>query len=237
MLLKDGETEETTADERVYRAIYDAVQTRRLGPGVKLKEVELTQLFKVSRGSVRSALLRLASKGLVEMAPSRGAMVTRLTPDDCAQLFTARRAIECVLVETLARTATPDIVARLRRHVAAQDEAFRTGLKEEGHRLALGFHRLIAELAGNKMLAKFVDDLLARMPLVILTLGATHADQASEGEHLELVDAIAAGDAARARTLMDHHLRHVESALEATRTSRGATLADMLAPVRPEKAA
>ena len=39
-------------DERVYAAIYNAVQGQRLAPGIKLKEVELAQLFKVSRTSV-----------------------------------------------------------------------------------------------------------------------------------------------------------------------------------------
>lgn len=225
----DVEPEGATADERVYRAIYAAVQAQRLSPGVKLREMELTQLFKVSRTSVRSALLRLAHKGLVELTPNRGAVVAQPSAQDCRQLFEARRAVECTLVELLARSASPSTVDTLRRHVTAQRLAFQGGRKDEGYRLAISFHRVLAELAGNRILAGFLDDLLARMPLVILTLGPKREpSDATHAEHIDLVEAIAAGDALRARQIMDEHLRHVERELEDSPSRVGTTLAEML---------
>jgi DNA-binding GntR family transcriptional regulator len=229
--MTESRTDSTrSADERVYAAIYDAVQACRLQPGVKLKEVELTQLFKVSRTSVRNALLRLAHKGIVQIAPNRGAVVAQLSVEDCRQLFEARRAVEGTIVETLAGSVTPELAATLRSHVDAQQRAFAAGDRKAGHRLAIDFHRLLAQLAGNRILAGFLDDLLARMPLVILTLGARRsANDATHADHLELVDAIAAGRAGDARRILMEHLQHLEAELDAQRPAAARSLAEMLA--------
>ncbi len=217
-------------DQRVYRAIYDAVQGQRLRPGIKLKEMELAQLFKVSRTSVRNALVRLAHTGLVELAPNRGAVVAQLSAEDCRQLFEARRAVEGTIVEILAQRRAPAAIRTLRRHVKAQRRAFESGDKQEGHRLAIAFHRLLAELAGNRILAQFLDDLLARMPLVILTLGAHRpADDATHADHIELVEAIASGRADKAQGILVAHLQHLAADLDAQRPRAAKTLAEMLA--------
>ncbi|HEY8356514.1 MAG TPA: GntR family transcriptional regulator [Ramlibacter sp.] len=219
-------------DERVYSSIYNAIQAHRLSPGVKLKEVELTQLFKVSRTSVRSALLRLSHKGLVEIAPNRGAVVAQLSADDCRQLFEARRAVEGTIVEVLAQARDPAVVAELRSVVEAQRQAFAAGNRLEGHRIAFEFHRRLAQVSGNRILAQFVDDLLARMPLVILTLGASpttgESGDAGHADHAELVEAIAAGQADAARRLLVEHLQHLEAALAERRRDGAQTLGEML---------
>jgi DNA-binding GntR family transcriptional regulator len=224
-------TRTTSADERVYSAIYEAVQAHRLQPGTKLKELELTELFKVSRTSVRSALLRLSHKGVVDIAPNRGATVAQPSVEDCRDLFEARRAVEGTVVEILARRKVPAEAARLRKHVKAQSKAFQSGDKTTGLKLAVEFHRLLAELAGNRLLVRFLDDLLARMPLVILTLGGPRpADDATHADHEDLVEAIAAGKAAEARRILDAHLQHLEDELNAQRPAEARSLAEMLSP-------
>lgn len=224
-------------DERVYCAIYNAVQAHRLAPGVKLKEVELTQLFKVSRTSVRNALLRLSHKGLVELAPNRGAVVAQLSIEDCRQLFEARRAVEGTIVEVLASTRTPAVVTELRALVESQRLAFAAGDKLQGHRIAFDFHRRLAQISHNRILAQFVDDLLSRMPLVILTMGASRTsgegDDAGHADHAELVEAIAAGRADEARRILVDHLQHLEAALVERREGKTRTLAEMLGVSAP----
>jgi DNA-binding GntR family transcriptional regulator len=223
-------TSVSSPDERVYSAIYNAVQGQRLAPGIKLKEMELAQLFKVSRTSVRNALLRLAHKGLVDIAPNRGAIVAQLSPEDCRQLYEARRAVEGTIVEILAKRRSPAVAKALRAHVAAQRRAFERGDTKEGYRVAIAFHRLLAELAGNRILAQVLDDLLSRMPLVILTLGSQRsANDATHSDHIELVEAIAAGRAAEARRILMKHLQHLEDDLEAQRPAAAGSLAEMLA--------
>ena len=81
-------------------------------------------------------------------------------------------------------------------------------------RLLADFHVLLAQLAGNAVLAELLADLLARCSLIALMYQSTHSAEHSSGEHVELVDAIEAGDAQRATALMAAHLGHVEQALQ-----------------------
>src|SRR3546814_16906506 len=59
----------------------------RLAPGERLDEVSLATSFGVSRTPVREVLQRLASSGLVELRPRRGASVSRISIGRTADLF------------------------------------------------------------------------------------------------------------------------------------------------------
>ena len=216
-------------EERVYAAIYNAVQEHRLAPGEKLKEVELSRIFQVSRASIRSAFQRLSHHGLLSIAPNRGASVASPTVEDCRQIFAARRTIECAIVEELAQAARPNDVAVLRRQAERQRAAFQSGDTKRGHALAIEFHTLLGQLSANRILARFLDQLLSRMPLVVLTgngtrgpVEAAHRDH--EG-HLEIVEAIAAGDAAAAARILRSHLLDVEVELDRQRSRSAESMA------------
>jgi len=216
-------------DERVYAAIYEAIQEHRLEPGLKLREVELTTLFMVSRTSVRTALLRLSHKGILDITPNRGATVAKPTAEDCRQILESRLAVEGMVVEVLARATDPAVVKSLRAHVRSQQRAFKSGKVEEGHRLAIAFHRLLARHCGNRVLSRLLDDLLARMPLVILTHGRPRASgQATEADHIDLVEAIAAGQVVRAKRILARHLKALQGELDLDRRASQASLSQVL---------
>jgi DNA-binding GntR family transcriptional regulator len=72
----------------------------------------------------------------------------------------------------------------------------------------------LADIAGNAVMGRFLEDLIARTSLIIGLYGSTRGPSCSESEHTGLVDALAARDSERAAELMDHHLRHIEEALD-----------------------
>jgi DNA-binding GntR family transcriptional regulator len=79
-------------------AIASALRTRildgELGPGERLRELELAESYGVARHSLRAALRELAAEGLVAIEPNRGASVARLTARDAAPLLELRAALE-----------------------------------------------------------------------------------------------------------------------------------------------
>jgi DNA-binding GntR family transcriptional regulator len=79
-------------------AIAAALRTRildgELGPGERLRELELAAAYDVARHSLRAALRTLAAEGLVVIAPNRGASVAQLDAADAAPLFELRAALE-----------------------------------------------------------------------------------------------------------------------------------------------
>jgi len=65
-----------------------------LVPGAPLKEEALAAVYEVSRHTLRASLRLLATEGLVQIMPNRGAAVARLSGADLVPLFELRAALE-----------------------------------------------------------------------------------------------------------------------------------------------
>src|SRR5262249_24949390 len=129
------------------------------------------------------------------------------------------------VVRRLAGKVTPQLVRRLRDHVRQENAARKAGDRRAMLRLTGEVHLLLAEMAGNRVLARTMREVepLTALPIVhyeappalaICHSGAPGASACPEDEHGSLVDAIEAGSAERAAKLMLEHLDHVESALD-----------------------
>jgi DNA-binding GntR family transcriptional regulator len=105
-------------------------------------------------------------------------------------------------------------VARLRRHLAREDAARAGQDRRIMVRLTGEFHQLIAEMAGNAVLARTLLELESLTSLVIILYDSPKSAACPPHEHGELVDAIEARDGERAARKMRSHLNHVEGALD-----------------------
>lgn len=200
----------------IYERVLNAILEHRLRPGMQLVEERLAAVFGVSRTKIRHALARLAHDGIVTVFPNRGAFVSSPTRDDVHELFEARRLIEPALVRRLMGKATPALVRRLRDHVRQENAARKGGEHRAVLRLTGEFHLLLAEMAGNRVLARTMREVEPLTSLAIVHYDAPEALACPENEHAALVDAIESGGVERAAKLMLEHLDHVEAALDLT---------------------
>jgi DNA-binding GntR family transcriptional regulator len=203
------------ADDGIYDRLMTAIFEHRLPPGTKLGEEGLAAIFGVSRARIRAVLPRLAHEGLVTLEPNRGAFVTQPTIEQARDVFEARRLIEPGIAMRLARQ--PDrrgAVAQLRRHVSAERKARTANDARLIVRLSGEFHILLAELAGNALLAKTLRELASLTCLIIALYDKPAKPSCLGEEHGEIADAIADGDARRVAALMVEHLNHVEHHLD-----------------------
>jgi DNA-binding GntR family transcriptional regulator len=211
-------------DDLVCATIHEAVLDHRLPPGTKLKEIALAELFGVTRSVIRRSLARLAHLRLVELRPNRGAVVASPTAAEARDLFAARRAIEAAVVASLAANVTREQLRELRAMTRAEREAYAAGDARRGLKLSVEFHRVLARMAGNAVLAEFLDQLVARTPLVVLAhRGPAMGNACSIDEHSQVVDALADGDAPRAVATMAAHLDALLARLDLERTARRET--------------
>jgi DNA-binding GntR family transcriptional regulator len=220
-----------SAEQRVFDAVRDAIFEHRLAPGTKLKEVSLAELFGVSRAVVRSALARLGHAHLVEQRPNRGAVVATPSLEESREVFDARTAIEEAIVAKAARTASARDVARLREWVASEEAAYARGDERAGVRLSVDFHRRLAEIAGNSVLSRFLDELVSRTPLIALAHRGQAPAPCGCDDHIALVAAIAARDERRAVALMRDHIGHLERALNLRHPKEPKSLAEVFGRV------
>ncbi len=198
----------------MYARIYEAVLDHRLPPGTKLKEVPLAELFGVTRGTIRKAFAQLSAMKIVELRPNRGAIVASPSIEESRDLFAARRTIEGSIVDTLARSITKAQVRELNALIKKEDMAYRRGETREALKVSVDFHRVLATMAGNTVLAEVLDQLVSRTPLVVLAYrDPAQTNACANQDHVELVEAMAAHDVDRAVTAMKCHLCNLEGKL------------------------
>jgi DNA-binding GntR family transcriptional regulator len=215
----------------IREALRNAIIDRRLAPGTKLSENEVGSLFDVSRTVARAALQMLTFEGLVKTERNRGAFVSNPTPDEARQIFASRRLIEPGIVVGAVDRITASDIASFRQQLEEEERymnargpsARRAEIKASGD-----FHLMLASVAGNAILQRFMDELIARSSLVIALYGRTGVSSCGHSEHFAILDLIERGDAKRAADLMLHHIDHIEADLD-LEPKQGVGLKDALA--------
>ncbi|MEI8304731.1 MAG: GntR family transcriptional regulator [Burkholderiales bacterium] len=204
--------------QRMYDEIVAGLKEYRIVPGTRLREEKLAGLFEVSRTQVRKVLLRLEHEGLVRREPHRGVTVVAPDLDETREIFEARRLIEPWLVTRLCAHCSRKGLSGLRRIVRDEQRAHKAGDRRTAVRLSGEFHRALAQAAGNRALAKSMDELTLRTCLAILANTAPILSTCRDDEHGSIIEAIERGDSRTAARLMVNHLDHIESSLEVPAT-------------------
>lgn len=180
-----------------------------LVPGVKVPEALLCERFGVSRTPMREALKVLASENLVQLLPSKGAIVTRLTRLEIDELFPIMGALEGLAGELACRNLKLKDLANIKRlhqeMIVCYENDDWTGYAK--HNRAI--HEQIFETAGNASLTQIFDQLMLRIRSVRFT-----AKSSPEGwmeaikDHEEIIRALEGRDGAALSRTLKQHLRH-----------------------------
>ncbi len=208
-------TDNPTLAEKLASAIADGILNGTLPPGERLDEMSLAEQHGVSRTPVREALRQLAMSGLIDMRPRKGAIVSKVTPEQLESLFVAMAEMEA----TCARLAAMSMTPIERRRLQAKHESM-TALAAAGNIAAysdanVAFHSSIYAGAHNAPVAEFALVLRRRVgPFRRAQFQIEGRLTRSNQEHDAVVRAIVSGDAAGAHASMLHHVSLVEDAFE-----------------------
>jgi DNA-binding GntR family transcriptional regulator len=200
-----NETQYPTLGDYAYETLRKNIIDGTLAPETRLRELEVAAALGVSRVPVRDALGRLADEGLVNKRPhGRGAVVATPTVAEVLEYYEARAGLERLSAKLAATHASADDLAALKSVVADGLAAAEAGDFQTSSRLGSEFHRTIARMSTNGHLLELICG-------YDLKIGWAHAAVARHGgavrwtEHVEVLDAIAAGDPAAAATAMEAH--------------------------------
>ena len=153
------------------------------GPGTKLSEEALGEIFGVSRTIIRRALSRLAHEQVVLLRPNRGAVVASPSIDEARQILFARRTVERAITELATDNATAERLAELREMVVQEQSSFARGDRGAGIRLSGEFHLKLAEMARNAPLVSFQRSLVSQTSLIIAQYESGGRSHCSFDEH------------------------------------------------------
>ncbi|MCW5637188.1 MAG: GntR family transcriptional regulator [Rubrivivax sp.] len=199
-----------SSTDQIVDSITTAIVERRLMPGTRLVEQQIADVFGVSRTVVRQALNQLSRDRLVTLEPARGACVAMPSVEEARQVFEVRRMVEGGMVRQLAACITGAQLAELRAHLREERGAVSRVDVSGRTRLLADFHVVLARMLGNEVLAELVADLLSRSQLIALMYQSAHSAEHSQGEHVQIVEALERRDARAAVRLMEQHLASVE---------------------------
>jgi DNA-binding GntR family transcriptional regulator len=194
-------------------ALRQAITSGGIPAGTHLAETDLSQRLQISRGTLREALRELEQQGLVTSGARGRLSVRQLGATEIHDIFVVRGAIESLAAELLVDGRPEDAVPLLTEAVERMAEAATRGL-EERIEADLEFHRTLCALTGNQTLLTSWQALEGAIRLSIMYGGAERADENMDvHRHREIVDAIASGDAAKARETITAHMGHAASNL------------------------
>jgi DNA-binding GntR family transcriptional regulator len=208
--------------DAVYLPLRQAIVEQALVPGAKLPEDVLATHFAVSRTLIRAALARLANEGLIDTGNKRTATVARPSREEAKAVFEVRRCLEVEVTRLLIKNWQPSYATILEEHVLKEEDADGAGNPKLSLRVASDFHFLLAQLAGNPLLERYVSEVVSRCSLILAVHGNEQSQECGIREHHELIAALSTHDEVRALHLMEHHLQSLEERALAQRpdTSR-----------------
>lgn len=218
----------TRVYEEIVVKIKDMLENGRLKSGDQLPgERELSEVFQVSRSSVREALRTLETQGFLESRQGDGTYIASkpveslVSPlasvifsekDSQMELFEMRRLIEPQLAYLAAERATEEEIAMMEQALVLQEEAVAKG--ETGTDVDKSFHYIMAKATKNKVLLRLTDsmrDLLAESRDKYLQVEGRPGKSISR--HRQVLDAIKARDGELAAQIMLEHVVDIEECL------------------------
>jgi DNA-binding GntR family transcriptional regulator len=190
--------------DQAYRYIIEGIQSGRLSPGTRLREIELAEMTGLSRTPVREALSRLQLEGLVTVDATRGLIVTELDYSMTSELYAMREVLEGTAARLAARHAS-DVEIDFLREINTRDAQLTDpDALAANNRL---FHETLYRCAHNRYLVKTLQTLQESMMLLgRTTLASPGRAETSRAEHGAIVEALGRRDPEAAEAAARAHI-------------------------------
>ena len=213
------------AAQKAYNTVRAGIIEGAHAPGSRITEQEIAASAGVSRTPVREALRRLEAEGLLRFVPNQGAFVTAWSDQDAEDIFELRAMLESHGIRLATVKASPDALRELRQLASRQVEEARSrqpGYLERIADLNQRFHEALHMAAGSARLRATLAT-LTNAPLVLQTFRDYENEDLSRSahHHLEMVEAIEAGDGDWAASVMHSHIMAARRAFRKKHGSSG----------------
>lgn len=204
--------------DQVYTRLRDMID-HRLPPGTRINVEKLSKDLMVSRTPVWEAIHRLIQEGLLTNIPNRGVFISELTPESAIELYVVREALEALAVRLAIENINFQYTEKICRILEKQFQAIKDSDIEGYSRLDFAFHTTVYTMSGNSFLYTILESIKRRCDLypcnkatIVMSLYK---------DHIEIVEAIRAGDPDRAVAAFNSHNRKVITQIRNSRAGAG----------------
>lgn len=193
--------------EAIVSRVRDMIIEGVLAPGERVHEGQLGQKLGVSRTPLREALKYLASEGLIELVPSRGAVVRRFSPKDVHDSLVVLGSLEALAGRLACAQASNAEIAEIRAMHERMMRLYAERNRLPYFKLNQNIHSAMLRISGNKALMDVHAILQARLKRIryIGNEGPVKWAGAVE-DHEEMMAALEARDGERLANALSHHM-------------------------------
>lgn len=197
------------------QSLHDAIVTRlrdmiiegHLLPGTRINEGQIGAQLGVSRTPLREAIKYLASEGLVELIPSRGAVVKTFGAKEVLDMIEVIRTLEQFAGTRACQQATNQDIGAVRDLHDQMIACYQAGDRLQYYKLNQAIHSAIVALADNAPLSDMHSILQTRLKRIRF-IGHEGPEKWANAvaEHHEMMAALEDRDAERLSEILGRHL-------------------------------
>lgn len=192
---------------RVAATLREAILSGEYAPGERIRQDELAERHGASRLPVREALRMLEAEGLVTLVANTGAWVSKLSVEECQEMYQVRERLEPLLLSLNVPLLTDDTIDGL-QFLADSMEACED--VERFLRLDREFHLSCLNAASTSLLGDIVLNLWNRTQhyrRAATRLFYRDGDRSVHHDHQLIVNALRKRDAEEAEQVLSRHIR------------------------------
>ncbi len=199
----------------VYESLKKKIEAGSLSPSENLREVELANQYKVSRNTIKKALLMLERDTLVTIEQNKGAKVRSYSLDEVLDFLELRSVLEGFIIRLACAVLSETDIENMKRIL----DTMRV-LKERQELVSYSqhnqkFHQVIYDACPNKTATNLLMNLKNQMKKYnTKTILIPKRSDQSFGEHEAIFEAVKNRDPQGAESLMITHIMNVRKVFQ-----------------------
>lgn len=199
-------------NQQIYEELLQMILTNKLTYGTFYSETKIAQDFNVSRTPMRSALDRLSQEGYIDIIPSKGFCLHKVSKEDIIEIYQIRSAVEGFCAHNIAENCTNHIQLFEELNILLnrqKDILDNSGTIEDFFTFDRQFHEKIVNALDNDVFNKlFKQYIFSTKMLALSSLKHKGRVKQTFQEHTEILLGMESGDANRA---LSATLKHMEN--------------------------
>ena len=196
-----------TLHDAVLNQLRDMIIEGVLAPGTRINEGQVGASLGVSRTPLREAIKTLASEGLIEILPAKGAIVRRFNERDIRDILEVLKLLEQAAARLTCQRASDDEIAAIERLHQQMMQLYRDRNRLAYFKLNQSIHTAIVRASGNATLLQTHEQLQARIKRVRF-IGNEKPERwaGAVSEHEEMIAALRKRDGEGLAEVLGRHL-------------------------------
>jgi DNA-binding GntR family transcriptional regulator len=194
--------------DEVAERMRELIHSGELEPRARVNEVELCERFGISRTPLREAIKILATEGLLELLPNRGARVGSISADEANEMIEVIAGLEATAGDLACRSITDEEIAAIEAKHVAMVAAWKREDNPTYFTLNREIHEMIMRASRNATLQSIYDNLSGRIQRTRYTAHKTPAQwKKAVNEHEKMLKLLKQRKGEELAVLLREHIR------------------------------